>query len=315
MGLIHKVKLKNILKVIKNWRNPFYVRNSILYKLIRLLNRENNGINIFEEEWDNLIILDACRYDIFNIFKDNTSNNALLKKKISRGSHTIGFLKENFLQESYDGIVYITANPHVDLLIKDKMYKVISVWKEGWNDKEKTVLPETIYQFTKAALKKYPNKKLIIHFMQPHYPYIGHRTDKTFGNFKTSILNKKSKIELKHQNTDTINKWYAQKVNSTLDERKLRKLYIRNFQLVLNYVNKLIEILPGKIVVTADHGEALGEKLKKWIPIKFYGHKEDLRIKQLIEIPWLEIKNDKNRIDRDAYEKELILKGVKKSIK
>ena len=67
---------------------------------------------ILDEDWDNLIILDACRYDFFKEEIEKRQIDGYLKKVISRGSHTLNFLKENFTEDYYNDIVYITANPH-----------------------------------------------------------------------------------------------------------------------------------------------------------------------------------------------------------
>lgn len=278
-----------------------------------MLSWRNEGISIFDEKWDNLILLDACRYDIFRKFAEIDNNKYVLRKEISRGSHTIDFLEENFKKDYYSDIVYITANPHIDLMIKDKVYRVISVWKEDWNEKEKTVLPKTMFNYTLKSMKRFPNKKFIIHFIQPHYPYIGFHMDDSFKIFKDMVLNEQE-IKIKKNIKDSLKKWYAQEIYSILDDKKLWKLYIHNFKLVFKYVNKLIKILPGKTIITSDHGEALGDKIKSWIPIRFYGHKTKFRIKPLIEIPWLEVLNKNYKNKKDSYEKSLILKGVKKII-
>jgi len=57
----------------------------------------------------------------------------------------------------------------------------------------------------------------------------------------------------------------------------VRNAYRENLELVLNYVKQLVAEIPsGKIIITADHGEWLGEDGR-------YGH-------ALMEVPWLEIK-------------------------
>jgi len=59
-----------------------------------------------------------------------------------------------------------------------------------------------------------------------------------------------------------------------------------NLEFVLGYVDELLEILPGNFLITADHGELLGEYGK-------YEHHERYNYKELIEVPWLSIKGDK----------------------
>ncbi|KXB04317.1 hypothetical protein AKJ48_03015, partial [candidate division MSBL1 archaeon SCGC-AAA261O19] len=101
-------------------------------------------IQPMEEEWDNLIILDACRYDYFERICDNyLSGN--LKKVISPGSGTSEWLRRVFDNKKFDDIVYVSANPFINPrgsnLVegfngRECFYKVIDVWDRGWDDEE-----------------------------------------------------------------------------------------------------------------------------------------------------------------------------------
>jgi hypothetical protein len=52
-----------------------------------------DGINVLEEDWDNLVILDACRYDLFKQVNDISGD---LQKRQSQASMTAEFLNRNF---------------------------------------------------------------------------------------------------------------------------------------------------------------------------------------------------------------------------
>ena len=71
--------------------------------------------------FDNLIILDACRYDLFEAEIKNFNIKGKLEYRISRGSNTGYFLRENFehkdLQPILKEIIYITANPLVNVYL------------------------------------------------------------------------------------------------------------------------------------------------------------------------------------------------------
>jgi hypothetical protein len=43
--------------------------------------------------------------------------------------------------------------------------------------------------------------------------------------------------------------------------------------------------LPGKTVVSSDHGELLGERLSP-IPLRAYGHPMGIYMDELVKIPW-----------------------------
>lgn len=304
---------QSFIKILHNWKNLITLRNMVLYKLTSILQKKNNGFYILNESWDNLIILDACRYDVFKEEYDKGGIKGSLEKRKSRGSHTTTFLQENFCNDYYDDIVYITANPYIES-IKHKFYKVISVWKDGWDKKEKTVLPETMYEFAVDAIAEHPNKKLIIHFIQPHYPYIGYRLiDNSFSNLRESSL-KDSKKRRKRKIKDTFFSIYGIDLYALIERKLHLKLYKNNLIITLPYIKKLIDILPGKTVLSADHGESLGEFLHFLIPIRLYGHNKNFRISRLVDVPWLTInpeEKDSNQI-REIHEKRKILNSLKK---
>ncbi|MFW9827320.1 MAG: hypothetical protein ACFFEY_07015 [Candidatus Thorarchaeota archaeon] len=279
--------------------------------MISILYRKNNGFYIFNEVWDNMIILDACRYDIFEEQYKERRMNGTLQKKISRGSHTTTFLIENFIKSNYDDILYITSNPYVDKLIRDKVFKIISVWKEGWSKKHHTVLPKTMYEYSVNAIINNPDKRLIIHFMQPHYPYIGYTIGRNASNnLKRSISGKppkkKDSRKKNKRNTDLFS-YYCLDLYTIIKRNTHFKLYKNNLKLALPYVEKLIDLLPGKTIVTADHGEAIGDIFHPLFPIRIYGHDKYLRIPILTQVPWLSINETEKNINRRTELKEKMM--------
>jgi hypothetical protein len=291
------LKKKSFFNILNNWNKPIYLRDVLIYKLASILFKKNDGFYIFNEQWDNLILLDACRYDIFKEECHKIQIDGKIEERKSRGSHTTTFLKENFPKRKYNDIVYITANPYVNKLVGNKVFKVVSVWLDDWDDKYHTVLPETMYQRTLEELSSYPEKKFIIHFMQPHYPYIGYNLGfRYLDDLKESIIAGKTRKELK-KNKQNFFRFYGIDLYSKIEIDSHFELYRSNLRKVLPYVKKLANQLPGKTVVSADHGEALGEYLHPLVPIKIFGHNECFRMPVLINIPWLVLESNRNSID------------------
>jgi len=83
-----------------------------------------------------------------------------------------------------------------------------------------------------------------------------------------------------------VHEWALQKPSEIV------KAYMINLFLVLRYVKKLSEILPGKIVITLYHGEAFWEKLYRWILLRVYGHMSRIGIKSLTQVPYLVVENN-----------------------
>jgi hypothetical protein len=228
------------------------------------------GIKIMDENWDNLIILDGCRLDVFKEYADLPGET---DSKISRGSSTVEFLRGNLSGESFSDTVYITANPqYYKHDFNSSFHYVENVWKEdGWDEEFGTVLPEAMKKYTLGANKEYPNKRIIAHFMQPHYPFVNSGFDDDKGHLTGD---KKSNIWLK-----------LAKGESSLSRSEVWAAYISNLELVLPTVEELIEIFDGKTIVTSDHGNLVGEEIGP-IPTVGWGHPSGLYVNKLVQVPW-----------------------------
>ena len=155
-----------ILKLIKKYKiekeviyyYEYYKNINKTIKLLFFYLMEKKGISVLDEEWDNLIILDACRYDYFKEAIKKSNLKGKLEYRISKGSDTHQWLITNFTQ-IYDDILYITANPQVNRWCKDNFPKIVSVWKIGWNRSRKnkeylnTFLPEITYKYAINSIK------------------------------------------------------------------------------------------------------------------------------------------------------------------
>lgn len=296
---------KSILKnVASNWRDlewwryvayPFVVRKAILQPYYRL-HLDHEGIRIMDQDWDNLIILDACRYDMF---EEAYSGPGTLTSVKSLGSATPEFLTRNFDDQEYYDTVYVTANPQVNVHLDDVFHDVINVWETSWDEELNTVHPESITKVTKEAYDQHPNKRIISHFVQPHYPFIG--------EYGRSQLNDQAGVELSKQMADgqaaKSNEDHAwlQLRKGVLSESEIRKAYNENLEFSLPYVNELINYFKERTVVTSDHGNMYGESGPFGFPI--YGHPNRVYHKDLVTVPWLVVAGSS---------KELIAESPKK---
>lgn len=58
-----------------------------------------------------------------------------------------------------------------------------------------------------------------------------------------------------------------------------------NLELVLPYVERLLETIPGKIVVTSDHRNMMRLSLFP-VPVREYGHPDGICTPELVTVPW-----------------------------
>jgi len=211
------------------------------------------------------------------MFKQFNTISGELETRESRGSATVEFLRGNFDGETLNDVVYTTGNPqlqrHEDE-INVEFHNVLNVWLEnGWDEEEDTVLPETMAARGLEMVEKYPNKRHIIHFIQPHYPFIRTGTQFDLGHLSNS------KSEEEHL-------WgKLMKGELSISESRIEEIYHNNLQEALPEVAKLVSNINGKTVITSDHGNMLGERAYP-VPIQEWGHPRGIYTSNLVTVPW-----------------------------
>jgi len=283
---------------------------------------ENNYIKIIEERWDFLIVLDACRYDYFkDVYEKYFSGE--LKKGISLGSTTSEWLEKSF-PGNYKNIIYISGNPIINSSLKiegfdakSHFYKVVDVWNFGWNEELGTVLPDKINKAALDYISKFHKKKFIVHYLQPHEPYIsekytheilldlfrsqnGLQWDQGIWARQRSPFEKL--LHLLFVRTKIMkNTWKIREilklpplqpmeaVKRIYGTDGLREAYKENLDIVLHHVSELCKKIlldePSKrIVITSDHGEFLGENGN-------FCHRRGSKEHILLRVPFLIVEN------------------------
>jgi hypothetical protein len=91
-----------------------------------------------DEEWDHLIVLDGCRYDYFSRLHC-VHMEGKLERALSVGSNTEEW-RDNSFPDRYGDVVYVSTR--------------------------------AVNRAAREALMQYPCERLIIHYLQPHCPYI-----------------------------------------------------------------------------------------------------------------------------------------------
>ena len=270
----------DILQLVRNGlSNPRKAIQIIRFEMEIALRKANqyyhaavgnvDGNKIMNRDWDTCILLDACRYDYFQ--QENPYDSFKLTKEVSVGTDSKEFIKTVFSDREFHDTVYVTGNPFVSLLERDTFHNVIidDTWDVGNSQ-------PTAGQVTEAAVRaheEYPNKRIIVHYMQPHFPV----HDPDFNYMNEGITYRKSQ----HWPTG-------------ISRSELRDGYRANLNYVLSHVTEFINKISGKVVITADHGEMLGERATP-IPVRTYNHFESLYVSELVNVPWLEIEDGSRR--------------------
>ncbi|WP_435078886.1 hypothetical protein [Halococcus sp. AFM35] len=236
-----------------------------------------------KEDWDNLVILDACRFDMFDEQNPIPGN---LQQRRSLGSDSWEFLQKNFAGGTFHNTVYVTANPYATRLPEGTFHAVVDLLDDEWDPEQRTVLPETVVAAAREAFEHYPDKRLIIHFMQPHYPFIGAAGDR-LEHTGLARPDGDERADNKRHIWGSLRHGRARKEDVT-------DAYRENLNIVLPHVETLLESLSGKSVVSADHGNLLGERTSP-LPVRGYGHPRGLNSTPLRTVPWLVVEGTDRR--------------------
>jgi hypothetical protein len=246
-----------------------------------------DGTGVMDEDWDTLVILDACRYDTFAALSDLPGD---LERRETRGSTTDEFMRANFGTGDFRDTVYVTASPsvHVTEGVAPQFHAIVSLWNDEWDPDLRTVRPEVVTAAAIEANERHPEKRLLVHYLQPHYPFIGPTGREHFDY--TAIDDPESEeSELDEKFWDTV----GTRIND-VPERIVREAYRENLEVTLPHVRELLETVDGLTVVTADHGEMLNDRAFP-IPNRLYGHPAGLYTPELVEVPWHTYRNGSRR--------------------
>lgn len=276
-------------------QNPVELYKEVgrLWDQVRFGVTHPDAVDVMAEDWDYLLILDACRYDVF---EDVNWIDGDLRSVISAGSHSEEFCEANFEGRTFSDTVYVTANAFGarigDGVFHDLVYTGETVNEDfvGWHAFSERMEPETIYRATLDAVETYPNKRVIAHFMQPHTPYLGERASEIRERVAEEglIVRSRQPEKVEQYSLDDDDVVVSLKEAAELgyvSHEEIREVYVENLRLVLEHVASLVSELDGKVVITADHGEYLGEDGQLGHPKYSYG--EAVR-----EVPWLVVDSE-----------------------
>jgi hypothetical protein len=262
---------------------------------LALTSRFPLGENIYNDDWDMLIVLDACRVDALRQMSSHYPWLSAVQSRVSVGSHTKEWVAKTFTKAYMREIrstTYVTANYNVfDVLMHDNIpesrqieripfvassynyvniddfHAVDPVWEYIDHNAGGGLPPHAVTERAVHIARNDRPERMIVHYVQPHGPYIAVEED-----IKKRIR------------------------NNTISRDELYNAYIENLRLVLDEVALLINNVDAEnVVITADHGEALYD----WGPI--YGHNIASPQPQVKLVPWVTTKAE----DRGNFTPEL----------
>lgn len=281
-------------EIAENYDRSMWWRNRITARVITPIHQkfvsDSNRNRVMDEEWDNLIILDACRLDLFEETID-TDDFDEYRHVWSRGSKTDEWTYNNFIHEEYGDTVYITANPVTSKVVPNQFHHLEELWRDRFDEEQQTVPPGKVADAAREAHDEYPNKRLIVHFIQPHIPF-PRTPELVFQNWNPeNELEEGTTIDDDGFGPNTV--WEALEAGE-VTHNEAWDAYQDNLEWGFKQSQALANDLSGWTVITSDHGNMIGDRT--WpIPIKLYAHPRGLRTDQLTKMPWGLIKNGTRR--------------------
>jgi len=249
------------------------------------------GTNIFERDWDALIILDACRVDALQAVADEYDFIESVGSITSVGSSSFEWMNNTFRPKYRSEIrdtAYLSQNSFIDgalgqggttgkasIPFEPTKFDVVGpedfahvehLWKaefdqsSEWAVSSGTVSRTSPRYTTERAIehgRKFDTSRLLVHYMYPHDPYVL-ADDRVQPRFDDALKTGKATRE---------EVWQA---------------YLENLRFVLEEIDTLLSNLDSdRVVITADHGEAFGEYM-------FYRHPPACPLPSVRRVPWVE---------------------------
>lgn len=251
----------------------------------RVSPKKNRGPSVYSRDWDILILLDTCRPDTFKEVGIPLLENDGIQIRdfytvTSNASQSREWMERTFIENyclDVSQTAYITANVYSGKVFDGKerrhpFAKFVELWRTNWDEQFGTVRAEDVVD---AALPyvgtERPTEKVIVHLMQPHFPSIA-----------DPVTEQQQPIEADYTGQNITFAWNKLQ-DREISEERIRESYRNNLRYALEEVVELIDHAEGTVVLSSDHGQAFGE----W---GIYGHPPSTATKQVLEVPWVVVK-------------------------
>jgi hypothetical protein len=300
------------------------------------------GTNVFDRDWDLLVVLDACRTDVL---RETTASKDYVNdvgRMWSVGSMTAEWVLKTFHRSRSDVIgdtAVVAGNGWYDNILRrqyhdpdeektkyddesdaekyEKIYNGYPGWDVASSDRLAhfepiSVDPETEHRLHPdnpshtpalttdraiAIAREHSPDRLLVHYVLPHTPFVADAVAWDPGETPTDTLMNGLKMTRSLRPED---RGFDMAKRGEISTEELRQKYRRNVRLALEYVEILLRNVDAeRAVISADHGEALGE-------YGLYGHPYCFFLPPVKTVPWAPT----SATDEKTYEPQHGLEGI-----
>lgn len=260
---------------------------------ITVTSRRPVGTNVFERDWDLLVVLDACRLDAMSEVAHEFPFLGPVGSIRSVGSTSSEWMLGTFTREHVDAIsetAYVTGNmfadrifaagqrppatetasidfpvplsaPRWDVVDERDFLHLDKVWEYTDMLGSGGFPPRPVTDRAIAVARERAPSRMIVHYMQPHTPFIADDVDPSIRD-QSDVL-----VKLR---------------NGELSRSAVWDGYLANLSFVLEEVSILLDNVDAeRVAITADHGEGMGE-------LGGYGHTFGWPHPAVKSVPWME---------------------------
>lgn len=225
---------------------------------------------VLDSDWDLLVVLDACRSDLWQEVVEESDELPTGTTRISPGGTSTEWLDAVFdsaAPAQLSDLGYVTANPYSDSHVdEDRLGALAEVWRYAWDDDIGTTPPRPVTDAAVRLGRERDLDRLVVHYMQPHFPSLGDDRD--------------DGIELDSFGEESLSVWEDLRFGNR-SKAAVWEAYRENLEIVIEDVRLLLSnCAADTAVVTADHGNAVGE-------YGIYGHAAGIALRPLRQVPWV----------------------------
>lgn len=244
-------------------------------------------------DWDVLILLDACRYDVLA----DVAETAVVDCVRSPASATPEFLSKAGRRGVFDGTTYVSGNPQTEDATLGSDVRHVPVYSDQWDEQLSTVRPDAIYDEVADAADD--DRRVVAHTLQPHFPHICRIDGQT--------IPVPNGVHPNAHGGDGIagNSYQAMLASGRLDLRNARRSYAVSTKFAWDRASAFAARLAGRgnrVVISSDHGELFGE----------YGlveHPMNVRLATVERVPWVVFEPDSDVDRTDGVSERLAALG------
>lgn len=208
---------------------------------------------ITDEEWDCLVVLDACRWDAF---RDLIGSAEPVQTPAPMTPHWVASV---WGEGDWSDVTYVSANPITDMInnvdgVTGELTEWVGTYIRSYEEEYgcfdehlHTTLPHKV---TNVAREQDP--PVVVHYNQPHTPFIG--------GLSLNLCDMESLERIRNQGllkSEESRGASIYRIAHLIDTELLRQAYLDNLRVVGDALSALHEDFE-QIVFTADHGELLG---------------------------------------------------------